>query len=140
MRIAPIGDLGVLEPTIRGPLVERVRASPRGAVIAVPVSRFVSGKKRRIVDRNIESLRHAADPGRRIYWAVVVPAEVRAAASRRARLTTFVCGPDGAVLASIDGAAEAVAYVQVGGGVSSETHGMMRPQDGPQVRHEGHAD
>lgn len=108
-----IGDVGVLEPTITGPLEERVRVSEQGAMIAVPVCRSAMGRMQRTVDANMALLRNGATTGHGIYWAVVAAAGDEDMPTGESVLTTFLRGPDGAVLAAASGPDETIVYADV---------------------------
>lgn len=110
---SPVGDLGAFEPTIRGPLAERIAARDRSAVIAVPTAANVTSKRRRAAEANLAELRGESPVGSAAYWAVVAEAGRQITPGDGNGPMTFLRAPGGTVLASAKRPDETIVRAEV---------------------------
>lgn len=108
-----VGAIGVVEPTLDGPLGKRIQVGEKGAVIAVPVHYSLRTAKRRMAEANLVSLRERPGTGRGLYWVVVAPAAGRYATTAGNGSASFLSGPDGVVMASASGTGETFVFANV---------------------------
>ena len=108
---SPVGTLGVSlgviielsdapEPAEPG---APIAPAPTGALIAVPIATTTTARKTRADERFVAALLGREDARVGAYWAVVCPAGAPAAPWSTGTAATFICGPDGRVIAEATG-------------------------------------
>jgi hypothetical protein len=110
---SPVGDIGVVEPTIAGALTDSVTARERTGIIAMPLPASSTARWRRAVDANLASLRGEPVTGSKSFWAVVCPAGASDEPQSEGSRITFLRDPGGAVLASASSVDETMVSVEV---------------------------
>ena len=108
---SPVGPMAVLDPCAAQPLSQWVDQDGADGLMALPTSGGWTGARNRSMNANIEALRSGSQRDSGTYFAVV--AEARAKSSAESAPATFLCTPDGEVMACVQGAEEAVLHVQV---------------------------
>ncbi len=108
---SPVGTIGVYEMSGSGAGRPITVVSSGSCVVCVPVA-GTTDKQRSAVAGQIEGLRKTDSARSHAYWAVVVPASKRGAPSGKT-VTSFLCAPDGSVLAAAKNLEETILFADV---------------------------
>jgi len=111
-RSTVFGDVGVYEPSSEPPLANGPPPLERGLFIGVPCSPVSSVSRRRTAHFGRAVME---DPRVRggAYWGFAASAGGASAAGESEGPATFVCAPDGTLMAAADSAEETIIYVDV---------------------------
>ncbi len=110
---SPVGEMGVFEPT-SARLGEKSMLDYSGrAVIALPICSGLTVEHQRTADANIATFRGNCAAGSGTYWAVVTEAGRRGSSDAEHGRGTFLCAPDGTIVAAADGCEETIVYAEV---------------------------
>ena len=107
----PVGRMAVLDSFAAPPLSQWVDQGGVGVLLALPTSRGWTGVRRRRMNDNIEALRSGSQRVSGTYFAFVAEACAKVAAESAP--ATFLCAPDGGIIARVEGDEEAILHVQV---------------------------
>lgn len=111
-RSTVFGDVGVYEPSSEPPMANGSPPGERGLFIGVPCSPVSSVSRRRTARFGRAVIEDPAVRGG-AYWGFAAIAGGATAAGEAEGPATFVCAPDGTLLAAVDGAEETIIYVDV---------------------------
>ncbi len=108
-----VGTLGVVEPSVGGPLAERLATVEDGAFIAMPLRPDAGGIRERGQGTVVSPLADVLRGGTGAFWGVAAPAGFNSTSWDEQGRGTFVCDPKGKIIASVDDGEEAIVHTEI---------------------------